>query len=363
MKICCMIASLRLGGAERQLSGLALLLHTYGHDVEVLTYREGSFYAKELQEAGVKHTVISHPGSDLKLIDTIAAHLKEVKCEVLVSYLLGSNIKACLIKRKYPALKIIVSERNCTRHFGLYTSLRLSFYKIADYVVCNSYAQEEVVRKHCPSLSGKLTTIPNFVDSCRFKPSERNGSSDDKCIKILTTARLHSRKNATGLIKAAADAGCENLHFDWYGALSKDKYYRRCRKLICKLGLQNRFHIHPGCDKVEQLYGEADVFCLPSFYEGTSNSLAEALSSGLPVVCSDVSDAARYIIPGQNGLLFNPKDRKRFAETLRALAATPPEVLRQWGRKSRETAVSKLSREMFIKRYLDLLEGVLGGKI
>ena len=48
MKICCIIASLRLGGAERQLAGLAAMLRRAGHDVEVITYRDGDFYASVL---------------------------------------------------------------------------------------------------------------------------------------------------------------------------------------------------------------------------------------------------------------------------------------------------------------------------
>lgn len=360
MKICCFIASLRLGGAERQLSGLALMLHAQGHDVEVLTYREGSFYARALSDAGVRLNVIPHPGNERRLVEDVAAHLKESGCEVLISYLVGTNLKACFIKQRCPGLKLVVSERNCNTNMLLYTKLRLQFYKTADAVVCNSYAQEALVRKRCPALDKKLITIPNFVDTERFRPSGHKYCEDGN-IHIVTTARLYGRKNAIGLIKAVAEAGCDKLHFDWYGALSNDKYYGRCQSLIRKLGLEKRIHIHPGCENVEQLYAKADTFCLPSFYEGTSNALAEALASGLPAVCSDVSDSGRYVIPGKNGFLFDPKDISSFAEALRKLAATSPEELARWGEESRRIAEEKLSKDIFISRYTRLLEGLFGG--
>jgi len=361
MKICCFIASLRLGGAERQLSGLALMLHAQGHDVEVLTYREGSFYAGALGEAGVKLTVIPHPGNEKRLIEDVADHLRESGCEVLISYLVGTNIKACLIKERCPGIKLVVSERNCNTNLPLYTKFRLRFYKVADAVVSNSYAQEALVRKRCPALDKKLTTIPNFVDAERFAPSGRRFCEDGK-IHVVTTARLYGRKNALGLIRAVYEAGCENLCFDWYGALSNDKYYGRCQSLIRKLGLEKRFHIHPGCEDVEQLYAKADAFCLPSFYEGTSNALAEALACGLPAVCSDVSDNARYVVPGQNGVLFNPEDSNSFSSALKKLASATPEDLARWGSESRRIAEEKLSKVIFIKRYTTLLEGLFGGE-
>lgn len=358
MKICCMIASLRLGGAERQLSGLALMLHNRGHEVEVLTYREGDFYSKALKDAGVKFHLIPHPGNEKRLVQEVAAHLKEEGFEVLISYLVGTNIKACLIKQACPWLKLIVSERNCNTGMWLYSKIRLQFYRYADAVVCNNYAQEALIRKRGSYLDKKLTTIPNFVDAERFVPASGHEFKKDGRIRIVTTARLYQRKNALGLIKAAAEAACDNLYFDWYGALNNDKYYGRCMELIRKLGLKDHIHLHPCCENVEELYAEADAFCLPSFYEGTSNSLAEALASGLPAICSNVSDNSLYVIPGQNGLLFNPQDTSDFAAVLRRFASMPADSLGEWGRRSRSIAEEKLSEEIFIQRYLDLLGGL-----
>lgn len=358
-----MIASLRLGGAERQLSGLALLLHTQGHEVEVLTYREGNFYAGPLKAAGVRLTYIPHPGNESRLRDQIAEHLRAGGCEVLISYMVGANLKACGVKKRFPELKVIVSERNCvTSRKWLYTALRYYLYLPADMVVCNSYAQEALIRKYRPAFGKRLTTIPNFVDSNLFRPSGRPLGADGR-INIVTTARLYDRKNATGLIRAAAEAGCDNLYFDWYGALSNDKYFGRCQELIRKLGMEDHIKLHPACDNVEEVYAEADAFCLPSFYEGTSNALAEALASGLPAVCSNVSDSPLYVSPGHNGLLFDPRKPRTFSDALRKFAALSPETLREWGRNSRAVAEEKLSKETFIKRYQDLISSISGGKI
>jgi glycosyltransferase involved in cell wall biosynthesis len=67
-------------------------------------------------------------------------------------------------------------------------------------------------------------------------------------------------------------------------------------------------------------------------------------------------------LPGENGLLFDPRDINDCAQTLRKLSSATPEQLAEWGGKSRTIAEEHLSKQVFIKRYLDLLEGLSGGK-
>lgn len=359
MKICCLIASLRIGGAERQLVGLASFLRDEGQDVEILTYREGDFYLKELERTGVKHTRIPSDGGDLAIIKRISAHLRQSGCEVLISFLTGPNIKACMVKRLCPEVKLIVSERNTTFFMLPNDAVRFSFYRRADAVVCNSYAQAGFLRKHRPFLRSKLHAIPNFVDTARFSPVSRPAKD---VLEVVTTAQLVHRKNALGLIRAIADANCERLHFDWYGELGSSRYSRRCKALVEKLGLTNRISFHPATNDVESIYARADAFCLPSFFEGTSNSMAEAMACGLPVVCSDVSDNRLYINPGENGLIFNPHREQEIAECLRRLVSTPAGELGEWGLNGRRCVEEKLSKELFVKRYLALIKGLSGGK-
>ena len=361
MTITCIISSLRLGGAERQLVGLAELLRKAGHAVEVLTYRDGDFYAADLAAAGVKHTRIKPLGGDLRLVRQIAGHLKANGTQVVISFLVGANIKACLAHMIYPGFKLIVSERNCNTFMLPHDRFRFSLFRTqADAVVCNSFAQTAFVSRHCPGLRLKLETIPNFVDSEKFTPADVHDIQ--RPLRIVTVARMHPRKNAVRLIRAAADPSLKDVRFDWYGAASGCKYYRKCLRLIEKLGLSSRFAIHPASDNPAALYREADAFCLPSFYEGTPNALAEALTAGLPAICSDVSDNARYVIPGRNGFLFNPHSHKSIAKALRRLVQMDGAGLAEYGRQSLAIAADNFPKALFIKRYVDLLGGLDGGQ-
>ncbi len=360
MTITCIISSLRLGGAERQLVGLAELLCKAGHAVEVLTYREGDFYAPELQRAGIRHTRITAAGGDLRLVRRIADHLKANHTDVVISFLVGANIKACLAHMIYPGFKLIVSERNCNTIMLPHDRFRFVLFRMeADAVVCNSFAQTAFVSRHCPGLRLKLETIPNFVDSSKFTPAPRH--SKHSPLRVLTVARMHPRKNAIRFIRAAADPALKDLRFDWYGASADCRYTARCRKLIEKLGISDRFAIHNASDNPASLYREADAFCLPSFYEGTPNALAEALTAGLPAICSDVSDNARYVVPGRNGFLFNPHDRRSIAQALRRLAALSGDKLSEYSAESLSLSAENFPKDLFIKRYSELLDRVMRG--
>lgn len=360
MKICCMIASLRMGGAERQLAGLAAQLRAAGEEAEVLTYRDGDFYAAELAEAGVPHTRIASDGGDPAIVERIASHLKDSGCELLISFLAGTNIKACMVKKLRPGLKLIVSERNTNRSLLPHDIFRFMMYRQADAVVCNSYAQTEFLSRHARYLREKLSTIPNFTDIQRFAPADRSGHGTP--LRVVTTARLDSRKNALGLIRAVSESGCTDLRVDWYGTATDERYTRRCRELIGRLGIDGRFAIHPAVGDVERVYAEADAFCLPSFYEGTPNSLAEALASGLPALCTSVSDNSRYVIPGANGFTFDAGNSAYIAMALRRLSELTPEQRRSFGAESRRIAEENFSKDIFIERYLTLIRGISGGK-
>lgn len=356
MKIACLISSLRLGGAEKQFVGLACMLKEAGNDVEVITYREGDFYSDRLSAASVPLVRIDSKG-DLGIVRNIADHLKKGACEVLISFLAGTNVKACLVKRLCPSLKLVVSERNFNLSYHLHDALRFAFYRrYADRVVCNSFAQTDFIKRHFGSLSDRLSTIPNFVELEKFFPSADAPLPG----RIVVTARICRRKNALGLIAAAAELrdGGERFDIIWYGRNRNSKYLLKCLDLIRRNGLEEIFRFEDASKLTGSTYRDASIFCLPSFYEGTSNSICEALASGVPVACSNVSDNALYVVPGCNGALFDPHDTTGMAEALRGLLHLSTDRRSEMGAASRRTAEENFSPEKFRGAYLELLSGL-----
>ncbi|MFQ5458498.1 MAG: glycosyltransferase [Myxococcota bacterium] len=84
-------------------------------------------------------------------------------------------------------------------------------------------------------------------------------------------------------------------------------------------------------------YAAADLFVLPSRYEGFPNVMLEAMAAGLPIVAARVSGTEDAIESGRNGLLVPPGDPAALCEALLTLA-TNPDMARALGREARKTA-------------------------
>lgn len=355
MKIVCLLRALGVGGVERQLTGLAVFLKRAGHDVSVMKYHPQNFNEEFLQENGVPVVYIPKKRGTLDLCRRMADHFRDNKVDVVISFSIGANMKACIARMMYRDFRLVVSERNFNRHFYPTEYIRFFAYAKADRIISNSYAQNDFIKNKFPSMAHKCQPIVNFVDLEKFQPSE--SAHGNEVPRFVTTARVAKRKNVHGYIEAARDLVEKGYRFtvDWYGCYKEDKYYRQCMGLIEKYGLQDVFHILPATRNVAEVYHGADVFCLPSFYEGTSNSICEAIASGLPVVCTDVSDSGLYVRPGVNGWLVDPENPRTLTDALAEALNAGDGTLREYGLAGRAIAQENLSAEKFTREYLQLI--------
>lgn len=362
MRIICLTRSLTVGGAERQIVGLAAMLRQKGHTVEVVTYHPQDFYAAYLEENCVEHRcILKKNGRQLE--KDLTGHFRQWKPDVVIAFLVGPSLKACHIHRSWPNFKLIVSERNVNRCCLPHDIYRFLVFREADRVIANSHTQGDFVLRHAPWLKNKTGVIVNFTDTDRFIPAD--GKAANPRPVICTTARVNRRKNLTGYIKAAKILAGKGYDFDirWYGLTEPDSYYRKCLEMIEKSGLSGRFHILEASRQVEKVYAESDFFCLPSFYEGTPNSMCEAIASGLPAACSAVSDNALYVRHGVNGETFNPGRPAEIAGALEKLLKLSTAERESYSRGSRQTALELLTKERFIRDYLNIISAILADSV
>jgi glycosyltransferase involved in cell wall biosynthesis len=86
-----------------------------------------------------------------------------------------------------------------------------------------------------------------------------------------------------------------------------------------------------------EAYRRADVFVFPTWFEGLSLAVLEAMASGLPVLTTTRSGVADRIENGRNGFLFRPGDRATLTRRLREMAASPQRIS-EMGAAARKTA-------------------------
>jgi len=105
---------------------------------------------------------------------------------------------------------------------------------------------------------------------------------------------------------------------------------------------------------------EADVFCLPSIYEGLPLAILEAMAAGLPVVATAVSGNPEAVEDGTTGLLVRPESAAALADALIALLGDP-ERRRAMGEAGRARIAERFSIDRIAAEHLALLHRLATG--
>ena len=353
MKIVLLIDSLTQGGAQRQIVGLAKLLKERDYSVVLLTYHDIPFYAPFLDKHGVTHQVIEGACRPLKRILRVRQALKYEKPDVIISYLDIPNMLACMAKILGVKAKLIVSERNTTQCLSKKERLKFFLYRWADCVVPNSMSQANFIATYFHGLSGKVTTISNFVDLDSFKPIERKNLN--KQLRIIGAGRIEPQKNILRFIQAVAIAkekGCD-LRVDWYGR--KSYGFTQYEQAVKGNKLEDIFFFQEPTNDIVSKYQQSDLFCLPSLYEGYPNVLCEAMACGLPVICGNICDNSYIMEDRKNGFQFNPCDVNSIADAIISFCNLSPLEKKRFGVASRKLAEEKFSEDTFVEKYLSVI--------
>lgn len=316
MKVLLLIDCLSSGGAERQMSYLAIHLKEKGYDVRLMTfYDTNCFYESDLTNAGISVECNPKCKNIFYRIREIVNVVKIWCPNVVVAYKRGASMAACIAKGliKFP---LIVSERNTTQFISLIERVKFWSFSMADIVVPNSYSQAQYIKSHFPRLDKKTHVVTNMVDVDKFQPTT---ICSNEVPIILTTARLMPQKNILTYLNAISIIKQRGVrcHFDWYGnSKGTPDYVDSVNREMAKLQIEDMITFYEPSRNVQQLYQKADIFCLPSLYEGFPNVVCEAMASGLPIVCSNVCDNPDIVENGKNGLLFNPLDPNDIAKKI-----------------------------------------------
>jgi len=183
-------------------------------------------------------------------------------------------------------------------------------YRRAKSLDANSRYLKRLVLKSFPGLPIKV--IRNGVDRARFYPAKKLPTKP----VILSTSRLGQRKGVEHLIAAMprvlAAVPDAKLVLAGDGQLEG-----KIRQLVKNLKLTRAVKFLGPVEhkNLPSLYRRAKVFVLPSLAESQSNSLLEAMASGLPVVATNVGGNPE-LVNQENGILAPPGDSKALAEAI-----------------------------------------------
>ena len=195
--------------------------------------------------------------------------------------------------------------------------LRVLNHANALLIGCESFAQEVIGRLGVSR--ERFTIVPGAVDVTRFKPAPGRAPGDAaEPARLLYHGRVDRRKGALDFLEALALLRAQGVAFAaTVSGIGPD--YDSARALAAERGLDVAFTGYVEYDAVPALYRESDVFVSPTYAEGFSNTILEAMASGLPTLSCYAVGVVDCLRDGENGLLVQPGDVPAQAAALRRL--------------------------------------------
>jgi glycosyltransferase involved in cell wall biosynthesis len=212
-------------------------------------------------------------------------------------------------------------------------------------VAISYYARSQIMTQLMPDTSATVTVCPYGVTLPVL--TRRVGSSP---VRVLCVGRLVQAKAQSVLLEAVARLIAEDVTVSVTivgdGPL---RAFLDSEVLRLALGEYIRLAGACGSDEVASFYGDADIFCLPSFAEGLPVVLMEAMSYGLPVVATRIAGVPELVVHGESGLLVTPGRVEDLAAALRLLAIDAA-TRERLGRNARAVIESSFEHEEASRR-------------
>lgn len=333
------IHSLRGGGAERVAVDLATYWLGHGCQVSLVTQTSEAQDAYALPQGVRRHALALDTESggglraiwaNLRRLRALRRLMRRERPTVVLGIMTKASILAVLAARGLPC-RVIATEQThppVQRLPPMWVRLRHWTYPRAQAVVALTKGTGDWLDRHIPGVHALV--IPNAVrwplpqGEPVVVPPERAGR-----LRLLAVGRLHPVKGFDVLLQAFASIA--ELFPGWdLVILGEGEQRAALEEQIELAGLASRVNLPGWAGNIDQWYEQSDLYVLSSRVEGLSNTLLEAMASGLPCIAFDCETGPREIIrDGIDGVLVRPtEDPEALAAWLSNLMAYPVERAR-----------------------------------
>jgi glycosyltransferase involved in cell wall biosynthesis len=231
-----------------------------------------------------------------------------------------------------------------------FMSMVRTSYEYADFLlpICQAYADNEVAIGASPR---KIRVVTNGIDVKKFLPPEKH---DNGTPLVSCFARVVPLKDQLSLIKAGKKVLETQLaDFVFVGEIQDEEYYHECQDLIDELKINDHIKFVGHIDNVVDWYRKSDVFVLSSQTEGLPLALLEAMSCGLPCVCTAVGGVPEVISGTGVGYIVPPGDSDQLASSISRLLSDTT-LRRSMGAKATKLAREKYTVQTMQSKIIDV---------
>ena len=345
--------SMFLGGAERMLRDLHLGLR----ERNIESYILGSMQQKDPDLVGTQSMGFNSAYNPREI--------REIYCYLTQNARPGDIIHAhqfppifyvSLLSRiwkdryHYVCTEHSTSNRRRGRFLG--TILDTIIYSGYEQVITVSAGVEQELLKWRPELQGRTRVIFNgtklyFDHVLRREPNEP--------LKVLSIGNLRPAKNYESALKAVALI--RDLEFE-YQIAGEGKYLDRLLLLSQELGLESKVRFLGFFEAIPDLLASADIFLMPSLWEGFGIAAVEAMNASLPLVVSAVP-GLREIVESEHpcAVLVDPESPESIAAGLKKLLLSPDLRFRLGSNAFAQS--QKFGVDQMVENYRNLYDQIL----
>lgn len=370
------IYALDTGGLE---NGLVNIINRcppdrYSHVIICLSTAES--FASRLTAPGVEVIELrKKPGHDLGMYWRLWRELRRLKPAIIHSRNLAALEAQIIGLLAAPRARRVHGEHG--RDFNdldgsnkKYRALRIGLAPVISRFITVSRDLAEWLQESLGISSLKITQIYNGVDSTRFVANVDSAVLQGSPANFLTpesivvgsVGRLATVKNQKLLITAVAqllDNQPELRPIVRCVLVGEGPEREALEQCIAQRNLKDSVWMTGDRDDVPVLLSAMNVFVLPSLNEGISNTVLEAMASGLPVVATRVGGNPELVEDGVNGILVPSNDASALAQALASIL-TKPERIREMGKAGRLQIENSFDWAATVAAYIKVYDEVLG---
>jgi glycosyltransferase involved in cell wall biosynthesis len=373
MKVFFTLDSLANAGTEK--STLDILSH-FSKDVEVkvIYFYPGSDLKPDYEKAGIPLCYVDLKGKRSLLTGTrrLIKMIREEKPDLIVSSIMRANfisrfagkitgtpVVGTFVNDSYGDIRIEeMRKKNQYGKFRFFWLLDRYTAGIPIYWISNaaSIARSNAQALHIRKKNSKV--IYRGRETSLFpvwKPANENGR-----FKFVFVGRLLQRKGLEELLQAFRLAGEKhpNIQLDIYG---EGLFRKKLESLIQTLQLSDRVTLHGKVPNGWRKLYEADCFVFPSWYEGFSGSLVEAMIAGIPIIASDIPMNLEAVSK-DTALIYPVKNTNELAASMNRMIESYPSMI-EMGKQARQVACERFDINMIAHQYETFLKEVVEKKV
>ena len=198
------------------------------------------------------------------------------------------------------------------KHFAKYTDVLVTINN-EDLEAAKAFKLKKGGRlRYVHGVGIDLSVYDGIAEQRDKKRAELGLGSDD--VAVISVGELNKNKNNITIVQAMAEIKNKSLQYFLCGVGPEQE---AIKSFAAEHGLTEKLHFLGYRNDIKELLSACDIFVMPSFREGLSRSLMEAMACGLPCVVSDIRGNTDLIQKG-GGHLCSPSSSAEFADGIRA---------------------------------------------